>query len=185
MLNAFTVDVEDYYHVSAFARYVDRRRWDDYESRVVPSTRRILELLDAHGVRGTFFVLGWVAERFPGLVRDIHARGHEIGSHGYWHQLIYNQSPDEFRQLAALAGSDRKRHERAGDGLSCGEFLRDRKIALALNVLREEGFLVDSSISPIHHDRYGIPNAPRRIHEISTPSGSLWEFPASVARSGE
>jgi polysaccharide deacetylase family protein (PEP-CTERM system associated) len=185
MLNAFTVDVEDYYHVSAFAPWVDRRRWDDYESRVVASTRRILELMDAHEVRGTFFVLGWVAERYPGLVRDIHARGHEIGSHSYWHRLVYDLAPDEFRD--DLRRSREAIEKITGDPVTAyraPSFSVTKKSLWALDILREEGFLVDSSISPVRHDRYGIPSAPRRLHEIATPSGSLWEFPASVTRIG-
>ena len=98
MLNAFTVDVEDYYHVSAFEKHIDRSRWERYDSRVAANTLRVLELLDQHQTHATFFVLGWVAQRWPSLVREIHRRGHEIGSHSYWHQLIYRQSPDEFRR---------------------------------------------------------------------------------------
>src|SRR5437879_3649362 len=97
MLNAFSVDVEDYFHVSAFERKIGRSIWDGFESRVVGNTQRVLDLLARHEVRGTFFVLGWIAERFPGLVQDIAAGGHEIGSHSYWHRLIYEMTPDEFR----------------------------------------------------------------------------------------
>src|SRR5450759_4344995 len=98
MLNAFTVDVEDYFQVSGFERHIHRDDWDGYESRVVPNTRRILRLLNHHHVKATFFVLGWVAERFPDLVLQIRDEGHEIGSHGYWHRLIYDQTPHEFRE---------------------------------------------------------------------------------------
>ena len=97
ILNAFTVDVEDYFQVSAFEKHVRRDQWDRWESRVAANTQRILELLDRHHVKGTFFVLGWVAQRYPQLVREIHARGHEVGSHGYWHRLIYEHSPGDFR----------------------------------------------------------------------------------------
>src|SRR3989304_3173516 len=98
ILNAFTVDVEDYYHVSGFERWIPRERWDGFESRVVNNTRRVLELLDRFGVKATFFVLGWVAQRYPKLVQEIHRSGHEIGSHGFWHSLIYRQSPEGFRE---------------------------------------------------------------------------------------
>ncbi|MBU4400362.1 MAG: polysaccharide deacetylase family protein, partial [Planctomycetes bacterium] len=97
ILNAFTVDVEDYFQVSAFEKHIPRDQWDRWESRVSANTHRVLELLDRHCVRATFFVLGWNAERHPELVREIHACGHEIGSHGYWHRLIYQQTPAEFR----------------------------------------------------------------------------------------
>src|SRR5205823_638190 len=98
MLNALTIDVEDYYHVTAFEDQVPRHLWDQYPSRVVANTRRLLRLLERHGVRATFFVLGWVGRRFPELVRDIADAGHEVGSHGYWHRLIYRMTPDEFRR---------------------------------------------------------------------------------------
>ena len=96
-LNAFTVDVEDYYHVTGFEHRVSRSQWDSFESRVEPSTRRLLDRLDESGVKATFFVLGWVAERHRRLVRAIHDAGHEVGCHSYWHRLIYQQTPDEFR----------------------------------------------------------------------------------------
>ena len=96
--NAFTVDVEDYYHVSAFEDQVSRGDWGKYESRVERNVERLLELLAAHQVLGTFFVLGWVAEHHPQMVQRIHSAGHEIGSHSYWHRLIYRQTPDEFRE---------------------------------------------------------------------------------------
>ncbi len=95
--NIFTVDVEDYFQVSAFENDVRRDQWDRWESRVEANTHRVLRLLDRHRVRATFFILGWTAERYPGLVRKIHAAGHEIGCHGYWHRLIYRQTPEAFR----------------------------------------------------------------------------------------
>lgn len=98
VLNAFTVDVEDYYQVQSFADRICRKQWDKYDSRVVKNTQCILNLLNQYQVRGTFFVLGWVADRHPELVREIQRAGHEIGTHGYWHRLIYEQTPDEFRE---------------------------------------------------------------------------------------
>ena len=183
IVNAFTVDVEDYYQVSAFEKHVDRVDWDRYESRVGPNTRRLLDLLDHHQVQATFFVLGWVAQRQPDLVRDIHRRGHEIGSHGYWHRLIYDQSPQEFRDdlrqsrdvLDSILGTPVTAYR-------APSFSITSRSRWALEILGEEGFLVDSSVFPIHHDRYGIPGAPRRLHRIATASGTLWEFPPSVAR---
>jgi peptidoglycan/xylan/chitin deacetylase (PgdA/CDA1 family) len=93
VLNVFTVDVEDYFQVSAFDRDVSRRDWPRFDSRVVANTRRLLDILDYHRVKATFLVLGWIAERYPRLVRSIRAAGHEIGSHGYWHRVIYRQTP--------------------------------------------------------------------------------------------
>ena len=95
IVNAFTVDVEDYFHVQAFAERIRPYQWDDYESRVVKNTHRILRLLDDHQVRGTFFILGWVADKHPSLVRDIQKSGHEIGCHSYRHRLITHMTPEE------------------------------------------------------------------------------------------
>jgi len=181
--NALTVDVEDYYHVSAFAKDIRVDQWDSYPSRVVVNTRRILDLLDAHDVRATFFVLGWVAERFEALVREIHDRGHEIGCHGYAHRLIYQLTPDEFRADLVRA---RDILQETIDGpvraFRAPSFSITKESLWALEILVEEGFHFDSSIFPIHHDRYGIPGATRGIHRIDTPSGPIQEFPISVAR---
>ena len=183
IVNALTVDVEDYYHVSAFEGTVQRDQWDEHASRVVGNTRRLLDLLARHGVRATFFVLGWVADRHPQLVRDIHAAGHEIGSHGYWHRLIYRQSADEFRR--DLRQARRALEDAAGAAVTAyraPSFSITRHSQWALEVLVEEGFRVDSSVFPIYHDRYGLPGAERRIHPIITPAGTLWEFPPSVVK---
>jgi polysaccharide deacetylase family protein (PEP-CTERM system associated) len=183
VVNALTVDVEDYYHVSAFEQDVQRDHWDQYASRVVGSTGRLLELLGRHGVQATFFVLGWVAERHPQLVRDLYAAGHEVGSHGYWHRLIYRQSVDEFRQ--DVRRSRQVLEDAIGAPVTtyrAPSFSITRQSQWALQVLVEEGFLVDSSVFPIYHDRYGIPGAQPRIHSIATPAGPLWEFPPSVVR---
>jgi len=181
--NAFTVDVEDYYHVTAFEKHVDRADWGRYESRVTANTHRILKLLEKHKVQATFFVLGWVAERFPRLVRDIAARGHEVGAHGYWHRLVYRMSPEEFRDdlvrtrniLEDLTGEQVRAYRAASFSIT-------KQSLWALQVLVEEGFRFDSSVFPVYHDRYGIPNANPAIHRIDTPAGPLWEFPVSVLR---
>jgi polysaccharide deacetylase family protein (PEP-CTERM system associated) len=181
VLNALTVDVEDYYHVSGFEEIVDRKDWDRYEPRVGESTRKLLTVLDRAAVRATFFVLGWVAERQPKLVRDIQRAGHEIGCHGYWHRLIYRQTPDEFRAdvrrarqlLEDLTG-------RAVTAYRAPSFSVTRQSLWALDVLIEEGFHYDSSIYPTLHDRYGLPGAPRWPHRVVRPSGELWEFPPAL-----
>ena len=183
MLNVFTVDVEDYYQVSAFEKHIDRNCWDRWESRISANTHRVLELLDRHGVRATFFVLGWIAERHPELVREIHACGHEIGSHGYWHRLIYQQSPAEFR--ADLRRSRDVLQDAIGRPVTAhraASFSITRQSLWALEILVEEGFLVDSSVFPVRHDRYGIPDAQPGLHRLATAAGPIWEFPPSVAR---
>ena len=183
ILNAFTVDVEDYFHVAAFADQIATSDWNDYESRVVGNTHRMLRLLDVYGVRGTFFILGWVADKYPTLVKDIQKSGHEIGCHSFWHQLVYEMTPDSFREDLRQASqaieqttSDRVRAYRAPS------FSITTKSLWALDILIEEGFQIDASIFPIRHDRYGIPNAERFPHEIRRNAGRIREFPASVHR---
>lgn len=179
--NAFTVDVEDYFHVSAFSKNVSIKDWDHLESRVVANTHRILELLDHYQVRGTFFVLGWVAERYPGLVREIHRAGHEIGSHSFRHQLVYNMTPDEFREDLIL--SCKVLEEITGEPVRsyrAPSFSITEKSLWALDILIEEGISIDSSIYPIRHDVYGIPGAEVRPHRIQRDHGHILEFPGTV-----
>ncbi len=181
--NAFTVDVEDYYHVSAFEQDVDRARWGQYPSRVVESTRRLLRLLERYHVQGTFFVLGWVADHFPDLVREIHAKGHEIGSHSYWHRLIYQQSRDEFREDLVRARTVLEDIIRESViAYRAPSFSITSQSLWALDILADEDFKIDSSIFPIYHDRYGIPGARTDLHQRETSAGVLWEFPVSVRR---
>jgi polysaccharide deacetylase family protein (PEP-CTERM system associated) len=183
LLNAFTVDVEDYYQVSAFERSIDRADWEKYDSRVEDNTRRLLDLLDLHGTKATFFVLGWIARRRPRLVREIHRRGHEVGSHGYWHRLIYEQSPEEFRGDLRLA-RDVLQDAVGGPILAyrAPSFSITKRSMWAYPILAEEGFAMDSSVFPIRHDRYGMPDARPEMHRIDTPSGTVWEFPMSIVR---
>ena len=158
IVNALTIDVEDYYHVSAFEKCVRRSEWDNYESRVVASTRRILRLLERAEVRATFFVLGWVADHHPQLVHEIAEAGHEIACHGYWHQLVYHQSPSEFRRDIRRARDVLEQIvARPVVAYRAPSFSITRASTWALDVLIEEGFTLDSSIYPTHHDRYGIP----------------------------
>ncbi len=179
--NVFTVDVEDYFQVSAFEGHIHRDSWGKYESRVEANTRRILRLLDKHDIQGTFFILGWVADKCPDLVREIHSRGHEIGSHSYWHRLIYEQSPEEFRE--DLRRSRDVLEEIVAEPIHAfraPSFSITRESLWALEILMEEGFRYDSSIFPVHHDRYGIPDAETSLHRIETNGSWIWEFPASV-----
>ena len=137
-------------------------KWDNYTPRVVENTRKILSLLDTHNVKATFFVLGWVAEKFPSLVQEIDAQGHEIGCHSYYHRLVYDLTPEEFREdtkkskdlLEQITGKKVK-------GYRAPSYSITKKSLWALYVLEELGFEYDSSIFPIYHDRYGIPDVPR------------------------
>jgi polysaccharide deacetylase family protein (PEP-CTERM system associated) len=186
MLNAFTVDVEDYYHVSAFADSVRKERWHDYESRVERNTHRLLDLLAEHGTVGTFFVLGWVAEHRPQLVREIRSAGHEVACHGFSHDLVYNQSPEVFRQETLR--SKRFLEDTVGtsvEGYRAASYSVTRKSLWALDILAELGFTYDSSIFPINHDRYGLIAAPRLPFRIELESGaSIREFPLTTVRYG-
>jgi polysaccharide deacetylase family protein (PEP-CTERM system associated) len=178
-LNAFTVDVEDYFHVAALASAVSRDSWSSRECRVERNTERLLELLQARGVSGTFFVLGWVAERYPTLVRRIAECGHEVACHGYSHQLIYEQRPEVFREETARAkGMLEEALGEAVLGYRAASFSVTRATLWALDTLIDLGFTYDSSIFPIRHDRYGIPDASSEPGPFTAPSGrTLVEFP--------
>jgi polysaccharide deacetylase family protein (PEP-CTERM system associated) len=183
VLNALTVDVEDYYHVSAFENCVRRDQWDHLESRVVASTHTILRMLERAEVRSTFFVLGWVAERHPHLVRSIYAAGHEIGCHSYWHHLIYEQTPAEFRY--DLVRARNVLEDIVSTPVVCyraPSFSITHRSLWALDILIDEGFTLDSSIYPTHHDRYGIAGAPLGPHRIVRSGGAIDEFPPPVLR---
>jgi polysaccharide deacetylase family protein (PEP-CTERM system associated) len=185
MINALTIDVEDYYHVSAFESVVRLEDWDCYESRVERNTYHILDILDAHNTKATFFVLGWIAERQAALVREIARRGHEVASHGYTHRRIYTQTPEQFRE-------ETRRSKCVIEGIINQSIIGYRaasysitsKSLWALDILVEEGFLYDSSIFPIWHDLYGIPNAQRYFHAIQNRSGLIYEYPLSTIRVG-
>ena len=182
--NCLTVDVEDYFQVSAFAERVSRKDWDKYECRVEANTDRLLAIFYEAEVLGTFFVLGWVADRYPGLVRRIAAAGHEIASHGYWHQLVYDLSPEEFDQ--DIRDSKDAIHNACGIEVAAyraPSFSIVPRSCWALGVLAKNGFTVDSSIFPIAgHDRYGDPDAPKAIHTIETDYGPIIEFPPTAGR---
>jgi polysaccharide deacetylase family protein (PEP-CTERM system associated) len=181
IVNAMTVDVEDYFHVSVFDGVVPRDRWSSLESRVAGNTDRLLAMFAEHEVKATFFVLGWVGERFPALVTRIASSGHEIASHGYGHRLIYDQTPRAFREDVRRAKAILE--EAAGTrvlGYRAPSYSITPRSLWALDVLIEEGYAYDASIFPIRHDRYGIPVSPRHPYAITRAAGSLVEAPGST-----
>lgn len=185
IVNAMSIDVEDYFHVSVFDGIVPRSAWDGMESRVVANTERLLDIFDESGARSTFFVLGWVGERHPDLVRRIADRGHEIASHGYAHRLIYDQTRAAFREDVRKAkGILQDASGRAVIGYRAPSYSITPRSLWALDVLLEEGYRYDSSIFPIQHDRYGIPVSGRAPYPITRPAGTLIEVPASTTRVG-
>jgi len=160
--NFLTVDVEDYFHVHVFSKVIKVGQWGQYDIRVEENTRKILDLLSAHDIKATFFILGWVAEKAPDLVKAIHRMGHEVASHGYWHKVIYGQTPSEFRE--DIKRSKSLLEDLIGEailGYRAPTYSITRETLWALSIIREEGFRYDSSVFPIHHDNYGIPDAPR------------------------
>jgi len=181
--HCLTFDVEEHFQVSAFDSPMRRRHWDQFESRVERNTEKLLDLLAASNVRATFFVLGWVAERHPGLVRAISRQGHEVASHGYAHELVTVQTPATFRRdvrkakvfLEDLLGLPVL-------GYRAPSFTITQDTIWALRILVEEGYLYDSSIFPILHDRYGMPGANPLCHRLSTEVGPLWEIPPSTVK---
>jgi len=182
LINAMTVDVEDYFHVAGFADQFSPDQWADFPSRVVANTHRLLRLMDHHQCLGTYFILGWVADRFPQLVRDIQSAGHEIGCHSYWHRLIYDLTPDVFRQ-DLQQGCDSIQNI-TGEPVTlyrAPSFSIMHKSLWAFECLAEFGITADSSVYPVHHDRYGIPDADRAVHTVVTPAGNVDESPGTVA----
>ena len=187
MLNALTVDVEEYFHATEVQNALGEKQWDRLPSRIEVQLGITLKILENKRVRATFLVLGWVAERYPKLIRQIASAGHEIGCHSYAHRLVYDMSPTEFR-------SDTMRAVHAIQN-ACGVTPRiyrapsysiTKKSLWALEILAECGFTCDSSIFPINHDRYGIPGSERRPHVVETPSGPVLEVPvATVALARE
>jgi polysaccharide deacetylase family protein (PEP-CTERM system associated) len=181
-MNALTVDVEDYFQVSAFAPYIRRADWPNLPCRVERNVDRILGLLARHGVQGTFFTLGWIAERYPALVRRIVSEGHELASHGYAHLRASDQTPDEFRRditlsknlLEQLAGTAVLGYRAPSFSIGAGNLW-------ALDCLLEAGYRYSSSIYPVRHDHYGMPGAPRFAWRPAGSSGLL-ELPVSTVR---
>jgi polysaccharide deacetylase family protein (PEP-CTERM system associated) len=181
-LHALSVDLEEHFQVANFAGLIERSRWDDQPSRVGSSARRLLDLFDDTASRATFFVLGWVAERQPALVREIAARGHEIACHGYGHELVYEIGPERFRE--DLRRARRAIEDAAGvrvEGYRAPSFSITARSLWALEILAQEGFRFDSSIFPIRHHRYGIPSFERRPAALRLPSGlAIREFPLTT-----
>lgn len=184
LVNAASVDLEDYYHVEAFADRVERARWPEFASRVRQNTERTLELLNRTGTHATFFVLGYVAERDPALIREVAAAGHEIACHSYLHRRVHTLTPLEFREDVRRARGVIE--DAVGVrvlGFRAPTFSVTLDSLWALDILLEEGFEYDSSIFPVRHDLYGIPDAPRFLHQRALPSGrSIWEIPMSTVR---
>ena len=184
VVNAMTVDVEDYFQVSAFEPYVKRENWENHQPRVEANTDRILALFDDHGVKGTFFTLAWVAQRYPALIRRIVDSGHELASHGCEHIRVNAQTPQQFREdimrsrliLEDVGG-------RAVRGYRAASYSIGAKEAhWAWTELAEAGYRYSSSIVPIHHDLYGLPEAPRFSFEAV--DGKLLEVPVTTLSVG-
>jgi polysaccharide deacetylase family protein (PEP-CTERM system associated) len=181
--NAMTVDVEDYFQVSAFEPYIERRAWDSQECRVERNVDRILGLFDRHGVKATFFTLGWIAERYPGMLRRMVDEGHEIASHGWSHVRVTQQERRAFHDdvvrtkklLEDVSG-------KAVIGYRAASYSIGADNLWALEVLEETGHKYSSSIYPIEHDLYGMPEAPR--FAFRPGDGELLEFPVTTVRIG-
>lgn len=184
MLNAFTVDVEDWFQVSAFDRAIDRATWDTRERRVEANTRAVADLLEARGVRATFFCLGWVAQRCPDLVRALADAGHEIASHGHEHRLVTSLTPEAFRDdLRRAADAIEAACGTRPRGFRAPSFSIAESNLWAYDVLREEGYLFSSSVFPVRHDRYGMPSFPRKpVHLEGADGRTIVEFPMTTWR---
>ena len=181
MRHFFSVDVEEHFHAHVFEHAVPSATWDAQPSRVEPATEKILELLGRHGVHGTFFVLGWVAKRAPGLVRRIADGGHEIGSHTWSHPRISALTPEQFRE--ELRSSKALLEDLCGQpvvGFRAPSFSIHPGMEWAFDLLLEEGFTYDSSIFPIRRPGYGWPGAPTRPHDIARAGGALVELPMTT-----
>jgi len=182
--DGLSVDVEDYFQVEAFADRITPEMWPRFPSRVADNTRRVLELLGRAGARATFFVLGWIAEREPRLVREILDAGHEVGCHSHLHRCIWRLSPQEFqadthRACAAIEDSGGQKVV----GYRAPTFSVVKESLWAIEILAERGFVYDSSVFPIRHDLYGIPEAPRFPFRWECSNGrSLFEIPALTVR---
>lgn len=188
IVNALSVDIEDYFQVQAFANTIDRSDWDSHPHRVVQNTEKVLEIFSDGGAKGTFFTLGWVAERYPELIRRIVDEGHELASHGMAHFRVHEQTPDAFRDDIRSA---KKLLEDTGGvavtGYRAATFSIGEQNLWAFDILEDEGYQYSSSINPINHDLYGMPNAPRfgfypTAHSVKETG--IIEFPITTIRIG-
>ena len=178
--NALTIDVEDYFQVSAFAPYIRRDEWDARECRVERNVERILAMLAARDVKATFFTLGWIAERYPHVVRDIVAQGHELASHGYGHERASDLSPEAFRE--DITRAKRLLEDLGGvavQGYRAPSFSIGTGNLWALDELARAGYRYSSSIYPIRHDHYGMPESPRFAYPLDS---GLLEVPVTTVR---
>jgi len=185
MKNALTVDLEDYFHVSAYSGKVRIEECDTYPSRVAANTDRLLALLAENNCLATFFVLGWVAEKKPEIVARVAAAGHEIACHSLLHRSVFNLTAQEFREdthraKAVIEDATGKQVR----GYRAPSFSVTERSYWALNILVEEGFQYDSSIFPVEHPSYGVPDAPRTPYWINTESGRILEFPMPTLEIG-
>lgn len=179
--NAMTIDVEDYFQVSAFSQYITRTSWDTRPCRVVANMAQVLGLLDQHNVKATFFVLGWIAKRYPQIVYDIVKNDHELASHGSNHLRASDQSVEEFRE--DISSSKKLLEDLGGHrviGYRAPSFSIGQHNLWALDVLQEAGYRYSSSIYPVKHDHYGMPDAPRFKYQPRGPDG-LYELPITTA----
>jgi polysaccharide deacetylase family protein (PEP-CTERM system associated) len=183
MVNALTIDVEEYFHPNAMDDVVERAQWESLPSRVERNTHRVLDILSEREVRATFFVLGWVAERWPQLVVEIARRGHEVACHGFAHRLVYRMGPETFR-ADVLRGRQVLEDclGRRVVGFRAASYSIVASTLWALDILIEMGFEYDSSIFPIRHDIYGIPSFSRVPVRIRRPAGEIVEVPPSTIR---
>ena len=181
--NGLSFDVEEYFHALNLRPVAPAETWDRQERRVAETTRRILERLAAHDVTATFYFLGWVARRDPQLVKDVHAAGHEIGSHGMSHQMAGELGPDAFRQEARESKAILEDATGAPVlGFRASTFSVTEETKWALTILKEEGYAYDSSVFPVRHDRYGWPSFSRVPVEVETEAGPLLEIPMLTLR---
>ncbi|HZF27064.1 MAG TPA: XrtA system polysaccharide deacetylase [Steroidobacteraceae bacterium] len=179
VVNAFSVDVEDYFQVAAFESVIDRGAWSDYECRIPANVSRLLDLFAEHSTHATFFTLGWVAERFPELIRRIAAAGHEVASHGYDHTRLTNMTPAQLR--ADLSRTKGLLEDVVGKpvlGYRAPSYSIGRHNLWALDVLAETGHIYSSSIYPVRHDLYGMPEAPRFAYPAA--AGGIVEIPPTT-----
>jgi polysaccharide deacetylase family protein (PEP-CTERM system associated) len=178
--NAMTIDVEDYFQVSAFEGCIDRHDWDNLPCRIERNMDVILALLDEADVKATFFTLGWIAERYPGVVRGIIGNGHELASHGYGHQRASDLDREQFRQDVDRA--KKILEDQSGQTISgyrAPSFSISDRNRWAIDVLEETGHRYSSSIFPVKHDHYGMPDAPRHPWQPNGKDG-LWELPPTT-----